>query len=284
MPKKYYAVAKGRKIGVFTTWEETKGYVDGYSEAKYKSFPTELEAFDWVGSFQVVSESEPRALSLTGAAVRKRPRDADDQFSSTSWPSSHGLEASVDMTLRNNSGLTQPSMRHSIRQVKTETLLGLASSNTQTIRVTFDGSCWGNGRRSSVGGFGVHIHNHPEFDIASPIPSFERQTNNRAELRGALAGIKIASRHFPGTHVVVEGDSKYVVTGVNEWRHVWKKNGWKTAGGAPVEHQDLWEDLENALEDHRAAGGSLTFGYIPREQNSIADALANTGTGKARGF
>ena len=36
---KFYAVIKGRKIGIFTSWEETKGYVSGYPGAKYKSFP-----------------------------------------------------------------------------------------------------------------------------------------------------------------------------------------------------------------------------------------------------
>lgn len=42
--KKYYAVKHGRKVGVFTTWDECKKQVDGYSGAEYKSFPTEEEA------------------------------------------------------------------------------------------------------------------------------------------------------------------------------------------------------------------------------------------------
>jgi ribonuclease HI len=36
--KKYYAVRKGRNIGVFETWEECKKSIDGYSNAEYKSF------------------------------------------------------------------------------------------------------------------------------------------------------------------------------------------------------------------------------------------------------
>lgn len=39
MAKKYYAVKKGRKNGVYTTWAECKKQVDGFSGAIYKSFP-----------------------------------------------------------------------------------------------------------------------------------------------------------------------------------------------------------------------------------------------------
>lgn len=41
---KYYAVAQGRKTGVFTTWAECEAQVKGYSNAKYKSFPSKKEA------------------------------------------------------------------------------------------------------------------------------------------------------------------------------------------------------------------------------------------------
>jgi len=36
--KKYYAVRKGRSVGIFDTWDECKAQVTGYSSAEYKSF------------------------------------------------------------------------------------------------------------------------------------------------------------------------------------------------------------------------------------------------------
>lgn len=45
---KYYAVKKGRETGIFTTWEECKKQVDGFSGATYKSFPTKQEALDYL--------------------------------------------------------------------------------------------------------------------------------------------------------------------------------------------------------------------------------------------
>lgn len=41
---KYYAVAKGFKPGIYTSWPETQKQVSGFKGASYKSFPTEAQA------------------------------------------------------------------------------------------------------------------------------------------------------------------------------------------------------------------------------------------------
>ena len=46
---KYYAVKNGRKIGIFTSWEQCKAQVDGFSGAEYKSFPNEKDAKIYLG-------------------------------------------------------------------------------------------------------------------------------------------------------------------------------------------------------------------------------------------
>ncbi len=45
---KYYGVKKGLVPGVYTSWDECKAQVDGFSGAEYKSFKTEAEANDYV--------------------------------------------------------------------------------------------------------------------------------------------------------------------------------------------------------------------------------------------
>uniref|UniRef100_A0A6C0BF99 ribonuclease H n=1 Tax=viral metagenome TaxID=1070528 RepID=A0A6C0BF99_9ZZZZ len=40
----YYAVAKGRRIGVFTNWSDVKGYVIGFNGPKFRKFDTKEEA------------------------------------------------------------------------------------------------------------------------------------------------------------------------------------------------------------------------------------------------
>ncbi len=48
MPKKFYAVRKGRKTGIFTTWDECRAQVHGFPCAEYKSFPTMEAAKDFM--------------------------------------------------------------------------------------------------------------------------------------------------------------------------------------------------------------------------------------------
>lgn len=45
---KFYAVKKGRKVGIFNSWNECKQYVDGFPEAKYKSFTSYDDAYSFV--------------------------------------------------------------------------------------------------------------------------------------------------------------------------------------------------------------------------------------------
>lgn len=48
MAKKYYAVKKGKKVGVFETWDECKQAVNGFSGATFKSFTKREDALAFV--------------------------------------------------------------------------------------------------------------------------------------------------------------------------------------------------------------------------------------------
>lgn len=48
MASKYYAIKKGRKPGIYTTWPEAQKQVAGFSGAQFKSFATEQEARDFI--------------------------------------------------------------------------------------------------------------------------------------------------------------------------------------------------------------------------------------------
>ncbi|MGG3915799.1 viroplasmin family protein [Rossellomorea vietnamensis] len=47
--RKFYAVKKGRKEGVYTSWDECKQQVNGFTNAVYKSFATYAEAEKFIG-------------------------------------------------------------------------------------------------------------------------------------------------------------------------------------------------------------------------------------------
>ena len=47
--KKYYAVKRGKKTGIFDNWDACKQVIDGYSGAEYKGFATLKEAGEYLG-------------------------------------------------------------------------------------------------------------------------------------------------------------------------------------------------------------------------------------------
>ena len=76
--------------------------------------------------------------------------------------------------------------------------------------------------------------------------------------------------------VVLHTDSKYVMHGITEWMHNWKKRGWKTANRKPVKNQDLWMALDEAIARH-----DITWKWVKGHDgdpgNEEADRLANLG-------
>lgn len=66
MAKKFYAVKRGRKTGLFTVWAECAAQVKGFQGAVYKGFMTEDEARAWLGGADARTK-EPRAAAEMAA-------------------------------------------------------------------------------------------------------------------------------------------------------------------------------------------------------------------------
>ena len=105
------------------------------------------------------------------------------------------------------------------------------------IKIYTDGSCLGN--PGDGGWAAIIIKNEKKTHIKG---SKKDTTNNQMEL---LAPIKALEKIPQGSKVQIFTDSKYVKSGITEWIHNWKKNGWKTANKQPVKNQDLWTELDS---------------------------------------
>ena len=64
MAGKYYAVRKGSITGIFSTWEECKQSVTGYSCAEYKSFQTREEAEAFLKGTEVAEDTQDGFVSI----------------------------------------------------------------------------------------------------------------------------------------------------------------------------------------------------------------------------
>ena len=68
MAKKYYAVKAGRQTGLFTSWDDCKAQVQGFSGAIYKSFPSLVEAQQYLWG-------EPSAAVQSAAVAQTAEQD-----------------------------------------------------------------------------------------------------------------------------------------------------------------------------------------------------------------
>ena len=109
------------------------------------------------------------------------------------------------------------------------------------IKIYTDGSCLGN--PGNGGWAAIIIDDKKKIQIKG---SKKDTTNNQMEL---LAPIKALKKIPKGSNVQIFTDSKYVKSGITEWIHNWKKNGWKTASKQPVKNKDLWTELDQMTNE-----------------------------------
>ena len=133
------------------------------------------------------------------------------------------------------------------------------------VKIFTDGSCLGN---PGPGGWGVILRwrgNEKEL-FGGEIGT----TNNRMELMAAIKGLEALSQ---ASSVIITTDSKYVLQGINEWIHGWKKRDWLTAAKKPVRNKDLWLRLENAVVKHKVEW-QWVKGHAGHIENERVDKLA----------
>lgn len=83
-------------------------------------------------------------------------------------------------------------------------------------------------------------------------------TNNQMELTAVIEALR-AVRGVAGT-VELHTDSTYVIQGITQWIHGWRRRGWRTAEGQPVLNRELWEAL--AAEVAARGRGGVRWHYV----------------------
>jgi len=139
------------------------------------------------------------------------------------------------------------------------------------VEIYSDGACSGN---PGKGGFGTVLRfkkQNGEYVLKEISQGFEKTTNNRMEILGAVIGLE--SLKVPCS-VVLTSDSKYLIDAIEQkWLESWVKKGWKTASKKPVKNIDLWKRLMEAMSPH-----DIKFiwvkGHNGHEFNEICDRLA----------
>ena len=142
-----------------------------------------------------------------------------------------------------------------------------------------DGACSGN---PGPGGWAFilrHIPTGKEIEASGANPE---TTNNQMELQAVIEGFKKLKRR---TRVHLVSDSSYVLNGITQWIHNWKKNGWKrkTSNGLkPLKNEEYWRTLDRLIASHDVSFEHIR-GHSGHSENERCDELAVNAYKKLQG-
>ena len=257
---KFYAVARGRRPGVYTDWPTAKSQVHGFDGARYKGFATREEAEAFVADQASPILAQLSRLGLVDPAA-------------TAATAAAAATASAAATRRPSRNPHSP----------------------DSLVVFTDGACTGNGRRGAKGGYAAVWPDHPELDVARPMgPADGLATNNRAEYLAFLAALDGADRKDPARaqRLYVYTDSQLLLKSIQEWMPRWRANGWRKADGGPVANQDLLERMDRYLAGAGAGARRIVWKHVAAHTgaddwesrwNAVADERAQAASKKGLG-
>lgn len=139
------------------------------------------------------------------------------------------------------------------------------------IIIYVDGACSNNGKITATGGCGVHFPNK-EFEDKSVNFKLNPITNNRAELYAIYLALELL-QDITFKTVTIYSDSKYAINCVTGWHKLWEKQNFLLSNKKPIKNFDIITNIHDILIKHT----NITFVYVERDKNAIADKLAKNG-------
>eukprot|EP00978_Attheya_sp_CCMP212_P024665 scaffold77843_cov52-Attheya_sp.AAC.4 len=278
---KFYAVAVGRKPGVYRTWKECQAQTSGFKKALFKSFPIQQDAQAFVAQHKTGPPLNHDNIQLSATSSDNGIHSSGDEpFSSSKRKS------------ENNAGTEN--------EVKIQKHLPNVDASLEII-IYFDGGSRGN---PGVAGSGAHVavtatnYNNPNGTATTKACSWEireyignKATNNVAEYRGVLSGLKCAQREaeaFAKDHkrrwnvqVKVYGDSNLIIN------QLLGSNACKSPSIRPLYEQSLQivNDMKRLLTNSNdETVVTISFQHVYRKDNSVADGLANEAMDQKRSW
>lgn len=142
----------------------------------------------------------------------------------------------------------------------------MSDSKKPFVLIYTDGACSGN---PGPGGWAALLTwNKQEKKISGGEPE---TTNNRMEMRAIIEALNALKKPC---RVAIRSDSALIVNTFKKgWIDSWQKKNWKKADKKPVENQDLWKEMLNAMKPHDITWTKVK-GHADDERNNRVDQLA----------
>lgn len=245
---KFYAVKKGRKPGIYRTWEEAKAQVDGYSGAEYKSFSKITDATAYLNWNK---ENQGTDIERDEAALQK---------------------AIKKITSHQAKSEKKPVVKNRTQQTKNKDYFATIYTDGGTRNTgVYKG---GHVKKTDKAAWAYRIEwDHQEVHGAG---GEYGATNNKMEQTGFIHALKkLIELGFNNKKLLFVLDSQYVLNAINKgWLKSWKKRGWKKSSGALANKKE-WQEIDRLLMQFPNATFSWTKGHANNAGNEFVDHFLN---------
>lgn len=256
----YYAVAKGRKPGIYMTWNECKLQVNQFPGPVFKKFSTQQEAENFIKQ----KTGQGTAKKATTSTFGKRLRSQDEKA-----PGVENKKPAAKKMKQDNSEECKKTIYIESKKVSGE----FSVDGDGYVNVYTDGACSSNGGKNARAGIGVWFGDNNPLNVSEPV--IGRATNNMAEIQAVTVAARQA-QEAGIKNLKVNTDSKFLISCANDWMPKWKANGWKTSTNKPVINKTELLEMEQALKPLNVNWNHVN-GHVGIYGNEMADQLARKG-------
>jgi ribonuclease HI len=240
----FYAIAKGKKTGIFNTWAECKVYTEGYKGAIFKKFTTKEEADTFIAdnTFKVGSGKVIESTKSEGANA-------------------------YDILMK-----PKPVIEKNIVEIENSTF-------EPDYYVYTDGACSNNGKENAIAGIGIYFGENDMRNVSQKV--IGKQTNNTAELGAILHTYNIIKPDIlSGKKIGIVSDSAYAIRCATTYGKSCEKEGWER----DIPNKDLVRNIYELYKDISTIKFLHIMAHTQKTDNhSIgndhADKLANMAVG-----
>ena len=261
----YYAVARGRNVGIYNTWNECQDQVNNFSGCAFKKFHSKAEAEAFINER---ADAEPRYGGRSVAPTfTKRP---------LSQPRDYYKVGDENPYLTEQTSAKRRICSAPISNDHDRAPGEYITDKDGYVSVYTDGACSGNGRESAKAGIGVWFGDDHPLNVSRPVDG--RATNNMAEIQAVTTACQQAKRAGI-KNLKINTDSQFLISCINDWMPKWKRNGWKTSTDKPVINKTELLEMEGALSSLNVIWNHVN-GHVGIHGNEMADKLARAGCQK----
>ncbi|KAI5449342.1 hypothetical protein NCC49_004793 [Naganishia albida] len=278
LARDYYAVKRGHRPGVYTSWVDAEREVQGFKGATYKRFFTLADAQAYLFSRDPKKAKRPRKAVWHVDAPRKA-----FGYTPLHIPPSSSLRGFQTIEQRQQAIITAYTSKYAEHRplqdlpfhIQDAREQGFTLSSGGKLVVWTDGSAVKNGKKGARAGSGVFWGRGgvaASLNISERLPG-PAQTNNRAELMAIIRALETCP--FGGDlGVEVRTDSKYCIDCLTQYLPIWIRNDFRLSTGEPVKNQDMIVHLL-ALLNQRGRENGVTFVKVKAHRGDVGNEAAD---------